>query len=229
MISRLVEVRWYLGSKVHLIALHLVMTKYFNNHERIVMSLHTREYRKHVSALVYTTIQTFFICSCPPAAVEAPVSRSSNPQISLCGPSEPSTREAEKWLSVLLNEPPLQIRICNNFLLHLSDQDQQNLSRLRKNGVNIEQSFSQGHACLTLDGKSKEDAVVAALTVEEMLCKVQKAFVLEERDVLQQLSDMKVSAERQTVDLSSSKFSELKRAFKHQGLWVEKVIKVKTL
>lgn len=151
------------------------------------------------------------------------MNRTSKPQISLCGPSEESTREAEKWLSVLLNESRLPIQIVNNFLLHFSEQDHQKLSRFHQKEVDIEEFVTQGHACLTLGGKSKEDAVVAAVKVEEMLCKVQKEFVLEEKGLLKQLSGMEVSPERQTVGLSDPKFTERKRAFKHQGLWVEKV------
>ncbi|XP_037542034.1 protein mono-ADP-ribosyltransferase PARP9 [Nematolebias whitei] len=161
-----------------------------------------------------------------PAAVEAPVNRTSKPQISLRGPSEASTREADKWLSVLLNEPRLPIQIVNNFLLHFTEQDHLTLSPFHQKGVDVEEFVAQGHACLTLGGKSKEDAVVAALKVEEMLCKVQKEFVLEEKHLLKQLSDVEVSSERQPVDLFDPKFTERKRAFKHQGLWVEEVDRV---
>ncbi|XP_017276148.1 protein mono-ADP-ribosyltransferase PARP9 [Kryptolebias marmoratus] len=158
---------------------------------------------------------------------ELPVSRASNPQISLHGPSEESVREAEKWLSVLLNKSSRNVKISNNFLLHFGEQDHLNLSLLTENGVSIEEFFTQGHACVEIDGRSTEDVVLAALQVEEMLCKIQKQFLSEEKQELQLLSDMKVSSDRQTEDLRLPKFTEEKRAFKSQGLWVQKVDEVK--
>lgn len=153
----------------------------------------------------------------------------SKPQISLCGPSEESTHEAEKWLSGLLNNTPRPVEIFNNFLLHISDQDQQELSLLSEKGVKIEEFFTQGHAGLTIDGNSREDVVLAALKVEEMLCEAQKEFVSEEIRELKLLSDMKPSFERQPDVLTDPKFSERKRAFKDQGLWVTKVIYLKIM
>ncbi|XP_013870677.1 poly [ADP-ribose] polymerase 9 [Austrofundulus limnaeus] len=156
-----------------------------------------------------------------------PAAEVSKPQISLCGPSEESTREAEKWLSDLLNNAPRFVEIHNNFLLHMSEQDHLKLSLLSENGVQIEEFFTKGHASLTIDGKSSEDVVLAALKVEEMLCEIQKEFVSEETRELERLSGMKASFERQPDVVSDPKFSERERAFQAQGLRVTKVDRVK--
>lgn len=153
----------------------------------------------------------------------------SRPQISLRGPSEESTREAEKWLSGLLIHTTRPVVIFNNFLLHFSEQDHQKLSLLSEKGVQIEEYFTQGHAGITIDGKSNKDIVLAALKVEKMFCETQKEFVSEEKLELQLISGMEASFERQPDDPKDPKFSQHIRDFKAQGLWVTKVIYFKTV
>ncbi|KAG7233896.1 hypothetical protein INR49_006458 [Caranx melampygus] len=146
------------------------------------------------------------------------------PQISLRGGSDETTREAERWLSGLLKSSgPVTIR--NNFILHFSKGDYSRLSRLAKNGVSIEESFKKGHAEITVTG-SYDDAVVAGLQVEAMLCNIQKEFVKEEESDMFLMQSKNVSAERKRVDNSDRTFSERSSEFKKERLFMTKLEKV---
>ncbi|XP_030613568.1 protein mono-ADP-ribosyltransferase PARP9 [Archocentrus centrarchus] len=151
------------------------------------------------------------------------------PQISLSGPSEESKREAKKWLIDLFTSSRT-IDICNNFIQHLSEKEYQQLSRLTKKGVKFEEFLTNGHACLTVDGGSVEDVVVAALQVEAMLCTVQKEFVAQEENEMCLLLADKAPHERErktkTVDDTSPEFKERYSAFNHEGLRILKVDRV---
>ncbi|XP_047225861.1 protein mono-ADP-ribosyltransferase PARP9 isoform X2 [Girardinichthys multiradiatus] len=151
-------------------------------------------------------------------------SRAPTPTISLLGPSDETTREAEKWLNDLLS---VQLQtIENNFISHFSERDHMQLSRLAENGLLIEEFMTQGHACIAISGEMKKDCVVAALKVEAMLCKIQKEFISEEEGELQMLSQTELPPKRDTVDKSSKEFSHQSDAFIVHGLRVTKVDKM---
>ncbi|MEQ2213579.1 hypothetical protein XENOCAPTIV_017288 [Xenoophorus captivus] len=143
------------------------------------------------------------------------------PTISLCGLSDETTREAEKWLNDLLSVRSHTIE--NNFISHFSERDHMQLSRLAENGLVIEEFMTQGHACIAITGEMKKDCVVAALKVEAMLCKIQKEFISEEEGELQMLSQTELPSKRETVDKSSKEFSHRFDAFIVHGLRVTKV------
>ncbi|XP_032368834.1 protein mono-ADP-ribosyltransferase PARP9 isoform X2 [Etheostoma spectabile] len=149
-------------------------------------------------------------------------------QISLNGPSDETTREAERWLNGLLLQTFGPVVIRNNFIQHFGEKEHLQLSRLTKAGVSIEESFENGRAGITVMGDSTEDVVVAGLQVEAMLCSIQTEFVTEEENaMLWAVSTKDVSFERKTVDQSSPEFSERLSAFKKHGmLRVLKVEKV---
>ncbi|XP_054908743.1 protein mono-ADP-ribosyltransferase PARP9 [Poeciliopsis prolifica] len=149
--------------------------------------------------------------------------RGSTPKIILLGPSDESKHEAKKWLTDLFKHKPIEIN--NNFISHFSEGDHRILAHLADSGLRIEEFFSQGHACLTIKGKLEENAIIAALQVEALLCKIHKDFIAEEEHQLRMLTDMKVSGEKKTVDQKSKEFSERIKPFK-ANLWVEKVDKV---
>uniref|UniRef100_A0A3Q0R704 Macro domain-containing protein n=1 Tax=Amphilophus citrinellus TaxID=61819 RepID=A0A3Q0R704_AMPCI len=151
-----------------------------------------------------------------------------SPRISLNGPSKESLCETEKWLTSLLFRPPRPVLICNNFIQHLSEKEYVQLSCLTRKGVMFEEFLTKGHACLTVNGNSIEDVVVAAVQVEAMLCTVQKEFVTEEEKEMCKLlpNDVPLERERKTVDDSSPEFRGRFSAFKKLGLWILKVDKV---
>ncbi|TDH07143.1 hypothetical protein EPR50_G00120610 [Perca flavescens] len=145
--------------------------------------------------------------------------RALTPQISLIGPSDETTREAERWLNGLLFKSLGNVVIRNNFIQHFGEKEHLQLSRLIKGGVSIEESFENGRAGITVKGDSTEDVVVAGLQVEAMLCYIQKEFVKEEEHaMLCALFSKDLSFERKTVDRSSPEFSEKLSAFKKHGL-----------
>ncbi|XP_069555012.1 protein mono-ADP-ribosyltransferase PARP9 [Brachyistius frenatus] len=155
-----------------------------------------------------------------------PNTRTPPPQISLTGPSIESLFEADKWLGHLFKSSGT-IEIYNNFIQHFSHNDYVQLSRLQQNGVSVEEFFTAGHACITLNGPSDEVAV-AALQVEAMLCSVQKDFVAEEEGEMLLLSSAgnNVPFERKRVDRSTQEFKDKAAAFHKQGLRISKLDKV---
>lgn len=155
---------------------------------------------------------------------ESHSSRALTPHISLHG-DEVSKHEAEKWLSDHLFMRSRSIKIYNNFLLHFSEQDHQQLALWAEQGPTIEEFLSRGHAIIEINGKSKEDIAVAALEVEAMLCQIQNRFISEEKHDLEILSQTELFYKREEVDKSSWDFSRL-NAFTNHGL---KVIKVEKL
>lgn len=162
----------------------------------------------------------------PPPAFEHrdyfPDSKPPTPQISLSGPSDEATREAERWVSGLL-QPSGTFTIRNNFIQHLGEQEYLQLSCLTKKGVFIEESFKKGHAAITVSGGSYEDVAAAALEVEAMLCNIQKEFVREEEGPMLVMSTKNVSFERKTVDCQSLVFSDRLSDFRKERLQIIKV------
>uniref|UniRef100_A0A8C7YNM5 Poly [ADP-ribose] polymerase n=1 Tax=Oryzias sinensis TaxID=183150 RepID=A0A8C7YNM5_9TELE len=150
----------------------------------------------------------------------SPTSR--KPQITLEGPSKESTREAEKWLKDLLNASS-QIIIYNNFIQHFGKKESQLLYRWNSDGVFLKLFLSQGHACITIESRSKEKLVGAVVKVEAMLCRVQRDFVSEEEKELQLLSDTKGPFRREPVH---KEFSHQYFAFSDHSLHVLKVERV---
>ncbi|XP_074514243.1 protein mono-ADP-ribosyltransferase PARP9 isoform X2 [Sebastes fasciatus] len=147
------------------------------------------------------------------------------PQISLNG-SEETTREADRWLSRLLFNSSGTVVICNNFVQHFGEQEHLQLSRLTKQGVFIEEFFEKGCAGINVIG-SDEDAAVAGLQVEAMLCKIQRDFATEEEcTMLHAVLSNNVSFERKTVDNSSPEFSDRLSVFRKPGLRMLKVDRV---
>ncbi|XP_040004962.1 protein mono-ADP-ribosyltransferase PARP9 isoform X2 [Xiphias gladius] len=154
-----------------------------------------------------------------------PDSKPPTPQISLSGPSDEATREAERWVSGLL-QPSGTFTIHNNFIQHLGEQEYLQLSCLTKKGVFIEESFKKGHAAITVSGGSYEDVAAAALEVEAMLCNIQKEFVREEEGPMLVMSTKNVSFERKTVDCQSLVFSDRLSDFRKERLQIIKLEKV---
>uniref|UniRef100_A0A3Q2CMW6 Poly [ADP-ribose] polymerase 9-like n=1 Tax=Cyprinodon variegatus TaxID=28743 RepID=A0A3Q2CMW6_CYPVA len=146
--------------------------------------------------------ETIFWKWCLKCKSDSPTSRAQTPKISLLGPSDESTKEAEKWLTDLLSMHSHTVKIYNNFILHFSEEDHLRLSVVAENEL-IEEFFTQGHACIEINGETKEDTVFAALEVEAMLCKIQKDFISEEEGDLQMMSQTDKSCKRETVEKSS--------------------------
>ncbi|KAM7380822.1 hypothetical protein PAMP_004094 [Pampus punctatissimus] len=155
--------------------------------------------------------------------------RAPAPQISLNGPSDEATREADRWLSNLLYVPSNTVVISNNFIQYFGEQEYLQLSRLTKEGVQIEDCFENGHTTVTVHGDSAEDVAVAGLQVEAILCKVQSEFVAEEESRMRLMSTQNVSFERKTVNRKSREFSDRENVFRNQGLQILKVDKVENL
>ncbi|XP_068428086.1 protein mono-ADP-ribosyltransferase PARP9 [Clinocottus analis] len=154
-------------------------------------------------------------------------SRAPTPQISLTGPSNETTREAERWLTGLLFRPSSSVDIHNNFILHFGEKEHLQLSRLLKTGLCIEEFFEGGRASLTVSGESVEDVVVAGLQVEALLCSIQREFAAkEERFMLNAMLSKNLSYERKLVDSKSPEFSEISSGFKKHGLLVLKIDEV---
>ncbi|XP_014323945.1 poly [ADP-ribose] polymerase 9 [Xiphophorus maculatus] len=156
---------------------------------------------------------------------ESQSSRAPAPQISLVCPSEESKHEAERWLKNRLSTDSHSVTINNNFLSHFSDHDHLQLAVSAEKGLIVEEFFSKGHACLEINGGSKEEVAVAGLKVEAMLCKIQKEFIREEEHGLQMLFNTELSHKRKPVEKSSREFSSRHEAFSH-ALKVTKVDKV---
>lgn len=151
-------------------------------------------------------------------------SRASTPQISLSGPSEEATRNAEKWLSELLFKSSGSVRIYNNFITHFSEQEHQQLSQLMyQKCVTIWESLERGRASITIRGALTKDVVVAVLQVEAMLCYIQREFILEEERALFHISNMELSSETNAVDYFTPELSDMLLALKREGLWIVKV------
>lgn len=70
--------------------------------------------------------------------------------------------------------------VCNNFILHFGEKEQQQLRQVARGGVSVEESFDCGQATITVRGDSPEDVAVAALQVEAMLCTAVDEFVRQE-------------------------------------------------
>ncbi|XP_071753936.2 protein mono-ADP-ribosyltransferase PARP9 isoform X2 [Centroberyx gerrardi] len=151
-------------------------------------------------------------------------SRTPSPQISLSGPSEETTREAERWLTDLLFKSSGSVIVPNNFIQYFGEQEFQQLSRQTKRGVVIEEFFQKGCAGIMVKGESVEDVAVVGVRVEAMLCNVQKEFVREEEKNMT-MSARSVSYERKPVDRYSSDFSE-ESIFRSQKLQVIRVDEV---
>uniref|UniRef100_A0A3P9Q2A9 Poly [ADP-ribose] polymerase 9 n=1 Tax=Poecilia reticulata TaxID=8081 RepID=A0A3P9Q2A9_POERE len=137
-------------------------------------------------------------------------------------PNEESKHEAERWLKNGLSMDSHSFKIYNNFLSHFSDHDHLQLAVSAEKGLIVEEFFSKGHACLEINGDSKEEVAIAGFKVEAMLCKVQKEFIREEEHELQMLSNTEPSHQRKTVEKSSKEFSSRREAF-NRTLRVTKV------
>ncbi|KAF7660860.1 hypothetical protein LDENG_00274160 [Lucifuga dentata] len=152
-------------------------------------------------------------------------SRASTPQISLSSESDESTREAERWLSSLLNYSYETIIVCNNFIQHFGKKEFLQLSRETKRDVIIDEFLSEGRAGIMIKGNSVEDVVVVAVQVEAMLCNIQREFVREEECIMRQVS-RNATSERKTIDQYDPLFADRKSDFNAQGLQTVRVDRV---
>ncbi|KAI3356507.1 hypothetical protein L3Q82_017714 [Scortum barcoo] len=154
-------------------------------------------------------------------------SRAPIPLISLSGPAEDATYEAERWLDDLLYTTPYTVVIRNNFILHFGEEEHRQLSRLNGKDVSIKERYENGYAEITVSGKVVE-RVVAGLQVEAMLCNIQREFVREEESTAATLlMKNSVSSERKTVESLSPEFSNRSIAFRKEGLEMLKMDEVK--
>jgi len=147
------------------------------------------------------------------------------PQISLTGPSNEATHEAERWLSGLLFGSGGAVRICNNFVQHFGERENLQLSHLLQIGVSIEEFFERGRAGLIVSGASVEDVGCACLQVEAMLCSIQGECVAEEEraTLAAPPTPKNPSFQRKPVDHTSQKFSVTSSDLKKHGLQILKV------
>lgn len=152
--------------------------------------------------------------------------RAPSPQISLTGPSDEATREAERWLQNLLFEAPAAVPIHNNFILHFGKQEQWQLSDLTKSGVVIEEYLANGRARIIVKGDSKKDVAIARLRVEAILCKIHEEFARDEEQEIFQLSTKNVSFRRETMHISSKETRERCSVFNNLSPWMPKVEKL---
>lgn len=151
-------------------------------------------------------------------------SRAPSAQITLFGPTDEVTREAEEWLQGLLFKSLGAVLICNNFILHFGEQEHLQLSQIMETkGVSIKEHFERGRASIIVSGGSREDVIVAALQVELMLCLTQAAFVREEESAMFVMTDRNASFGRKVVDPFAPELFDTKDAFKRVGLRVVKV------
>lgn len=143
-------------------------------------------------------------------------SRTFTPQISLRGPSEEATREAEQWLTRLLFYFSGTIFICNNFISHFGKEELLKLSQMQTRNISIEEFIQHGCASIAVHGSSHVEVVVAGLQVEAMLCNIQKEVVKEVERGL----EMDLSWERTPV---SHFTSDIQSKFRCAGLQILKV------
>lgn len=136
------------------------------------------------------------------------------PQITLSGPSEEATREAERWLQGLLIESSGTVYIYNNLILHFGEKEHQQLSDLMKKGVSIKEFFEKGRASIVIRGDSSVDVAVVGFQVEAMLCNIQREFVREEECALLRMSGQNVSIERKETEYYTSVMIDRKFGFK---------------
>lgn len=146
-------------------------------------------------------------------------SRTSTPQISLSGPSEEMTREAEKWLAHLLFSFSGTILIHNNFISHFGKEELLKLSQLQTRDISIEECLQRGCVSIVVHGSSHVEVVVAGLQVEAMLCSIQKDVV---KDVENGL-EMDLSYERTELPCFPTELSHIQPEFRHAGLQIVKV------
>ncbi|XP_034549319.1 protein mono-ADP-ribosyltransferase PARP9 isoform X2 [Notolabrus celidotus] len=152
-------------------------------------------------------------------------SKASFPQISLTGSSEEATREAERWLQGLFGSSGTVV-LCNNFILHFGEQEHQQLSRLTKRGVRIQEYFQKGFAGITVKGELNEEVAVAGLQVEAILCKIQEEFVRDEEQEISRISTKNVSFQRETLHSSTQEYRDRTSLLSKLNLWMYKVEKV---
>lgn len=145
-----------------------------------------------------------------------------SPQISLTGPSDEATHEAEKWLSHLLFQSSSQVLISNNFILYFGQQEQRQLRQMARDGIDIEESFDNGRVSIMVKGNSTADVVVAALQVEAMLCNVLREFIREEERLFLK-SAKEITYERTAVGHFDPEFLHAKAMLQHLGLHIVKV------
>uniref|UniRef100_UPI0037E787C7 protein mono-ADP-ribosyltransferase PARP9 n=1 Tax=Semicossyphus pulcher TaxID=241346 RepID=UPI0037E787C7 len=149
-----------------------------------------------------------------------------SPRISLSGPSEEATREAERWLQNLLFESAGTVVICNNFILHFGKKELGQLSNLTKMGVSIEEFYEKGRGGISMKGDSTEALAVARLQVEALLCKTQMEFVKDEEHKISHILTENVSFQRKSLHLSNPEFRGRLSLCKNLKLWMSKVEKV---
>ncbi|XP_026151983.1 protein mono-ADP-ribosyltransferase PARP9 [Mastacembelus armatus] len=147
-------------------------------------------------------------------------------KISLSGPSDEATSEAEYWLSCLFSKSSgTSFQIYNNFIQHFGEKEYEQLSQLTNWGINVKESLVNGHASILVNGGSYEEAVIAGLQVEAILRDVQQEFIKEqERAMLEMLPlpPKRLSSERKAFEISASVSATFGRA----GLQVLRVEKV---
>ncbi|XP_076023923.1 protein mono-ADP-ribosyltransferase PARP9 [Genypterus blacodes] len=151
-----------------------------------------------------------------------PGSRAPGAQISLSSNTDESTREAERWLSSLLDNSHGTVVIRNNFVQYFGKREFQQLSRESAKGVAIEEFYHRGSAGLMLRGNSAEDLVVVAMQVEAMLCEVQREFVKEEERAMTPYP----TNERKTMERFQPAYTDRMSPFKDVPLKIVRVDKV---
>lgn len=152
--------------------------------------------------------------------------RALTPQIRLNGRSDEAVHEADRWLAGILSDSHGSFIVCNNFIQHFGEEELQQLSRLMKKGVSIEESFDRGRSSILVHGESIVDVAHVGLQVEAMLCKIQKDFVREEENAMMVMVSQDVTFERVGVRQFSPEFADRKSAFHQVPLRVVRVEKV---
>ncbi|XP_060785165.1 protein mono-ADP-ribosyltransferase PARP9-like [Neoarius graeffei] len=166
------------------------------------------------------------------------------PYIELFGPSPEALREAKRWTYGMLHLHSGTLKIYNNHIVHLSQEDHRKLMSLQVSfNVIITEFFKEGKGGIIINGEPVGISC-AALEVEAMLCQAQEEFArTEEKDMQtyvghmfgaddsgqQQIERMSNSSYQKTrIDLSTSDraIKEKLKDFARCGLTVVKMEKI---
>ncbi|XP_060785164.1 protein mono-ADP-ribosyltransferase PARP9-like [Neoarius graeffei] len=163
------------------------------------------------------------------------------PYIELFGPSPEALREAKRWTYDMLHLHSGTLKIDNNHVVHLSQEDHRKLMSLQVSfNVLITEFFREGKGGIIINGEPVGTSC-AALEVEAMLCQAQEAFARsEEKDMQaylghddsgqQQIEGMSNRSYQKTcIDLrvADKAIKEKLKAFATCGLTVVKIEKIK--
>lgn len=134
-------------------------------------------------------------------------SGASTPKIYLSGANEESLLEARLWLSDILFNSCIDRIIKNNFITHFGEEEDLQLTNIMtKNNVSTERFLKKGQASIVLSGNIVNVAV-AFLEVENILCKVQREFIEEEKKMFLLYKTENLHYQRSVVSRHNTHFT----------------------